>query len=75
MILWTSSHQSYAQKHLDRLEELGVKFQYFNENPICTNTQLCDFGGKFYFNVVLDDKAGFEGATDWKDIQETLNSL
>jgi hypothetical protein len=75
LILWTSSHKSYAQKHLDRLEALGIKFDYFNENPDCENTKLCDFTGKFYFNVILDDKAGFDGTSDWYKIQKTLDSL
>lgn len=75
LILWTSSHKQYAEKHLDRLNALGVQFDYFNENPECENTKLCDFNDKFYFNVLLDDKAGFDGNTDWIKIQSTLQSL
>ena len=75
LILWTSSHVVATAKVLDDLEKEGVRFNYVNENPECPNTNLCDFGRKFYFNVLLDDKAGFSGSEDWFLIENELKRI
>lgn len=72
LILWTSSYEDYLEKHITRMKDMGIKFEYFNENPQCESDDLCDFSGKFYFNVVLEDKAGFDGTEDWKMIKKLL---
>jgi hypothetical protein len=37
---------------------------HYNENPLEKNTEYADFSSKFYFNVLLDDKAGFDPKVD-----------
>lgn len=74
-ILYTSSHNDAIQNELEKLRHAGIWFQYINENPECPNTDLCDFSAKFYFNILLDDKAGFVGETDWYIIQHELKRL
>ena len=71
-ILWTSS---YSEPVKDILTRFDLKFHYFNENPECPNNELCDFGKKFYFNVLLDDKAFFEGNSGWLEIKNALIKL
>ena len=44
----------------------------FNFNPTIENTQTGCFDDKFYFSILLDDKAGFDPDTDWKLIYEYL---
>ena len=57
LILWSSSYN-------DTLKD------YINENPEVENGSLGCFDKKPYFNVILDDKAGFS-EEDWtKIIQE-----
>lgn len=75
LVLWTSSWNDAIQKTLPWLESEGIRFDAINENPDCKSTTLCDFGKKFYFNVLLDDKAGFEGNTDWKLLIDELKSI
>ena len=75
LILWTSSHITPTTKVLEDLEKQGVHFDYVNSNPECPNTALCDFDKKFYFNILLDDKAGFVGETDWFLIENELRRL
>ena len=75
LILWSSSHNDAISKVYDNLAKEGVHFDYINSNPECPNTHLCDFGKKFYFNILLDDKAGFEGKTDWFLIEKELRRL
>ena len=75
LILWTSSYDIPIQISLDKLSEYDIDFNYINENPECPNTQLCNFDGKFYFNILIDDKAGWDGLTDWFLLEETLREI
>jgi hypothetical protein len=75
LIVWTSSYPAPISKVLDGLEKEGVEIDFVNENRDCPNDKLCDFGKKFYFNILLDDKAGFEGATDWFAIEKELKRI
>lgn len=75
LILWTSSFESYIQKHLDMLKNKGIHFDYFNSNPECPSTDLANFEDKLYFNVLIDDKAGFNGERDWKPLNKYFQSL
>lgn len=68
-ILWTSSHSDAAN---DAINLFDLKFNYFNENPECPSTEMCDFNRKFYFNFLIDDKSGFEPEKDWDEIYEAL---
>jgi len=72
LILWTSSYKEPIKNILDKLGKYGIKFDYVNKNPECPNTELCDFKGKFYFNILLDDKGFFEMDKDWTEIKQFL---
>ena len=75
MILYTSSHPKSIEDILFWLGEKGIVFDYVNENPECPNTELCDFKKKMYFDVLLEDKAGFNGKEDWIEIMSTLQNI
>lgn len=75
LILFTSGHIGPTSKILDQLETRGVNFKHVNNNPECPNDALCDFSKKFYFNILLEDKAGFEGQTDWFLIEKELKRI
>lgn len=75
LILWTSSHQEALVNEFVYFESLGISFDYVNENPACPTTTLSNFDKKFYFNILLDDKAGFEGKTDWFIVEEELRRI
>jgi len=72
LILYTSSHNNSIVDILQWLNNHGIKFDYINENPDCSDTELCSFKDKFYFDIMLEDKAGFEGKTDWLEIKNAL---
>lgn len=74
-ILWTSTPQERAAIVLKQFADQGIIFDYFNENPHAKNTPRSDFGKKFYFNVLLDDRAGFDPKTDWLKIKNVLIEL
>lgn len=73
LIAYTSSYFNDFMKVQKLLKErYKIDFKYLNENPECGPTKLADFSHKFYFNILLDDKAGFEGQSDWLAVRDEL---
>jgi hypothetical protein len=75
IILWSSAHEEATRKIADWLGENGIKVDYLGENPEVPNNHLCDFSKKIAFDILLDDKAGFEGETDWGLIKKELKAI
>lgn len=72
LILWTSSYTSEIVGIIEWLQKHGITVDYVNRNPECQNTTYADFEHKPYFNILIDDKAGFEPKTDWNEIKMQL---
>lgn len=75
LILWTSSYKEELNKLGDWLFSRGITVDYINCNPEEKNTVYADFSFKPYFNILLDDKAGFDPKIDWQIIHNTLIEL
>jgi hypothetical protein len=60
------------KEYLDFFESHDIYFSYVNKNPEVQNTEYANFNDKFYFNILLDDKAGFDGEKDWKLLREII---
>lgn len=65
LILWSASHEKELDKYIQKFEKDWIYFDYVNENPEVESTELASFQSKFYFNVGIDDKFGFEPEEDW----------
>ena len=74
VILWSSSYRKPMTDIRDMLSEFGIRVNFINCNPDYTKTDICDFTDKFYFDILLDDKAGFEPEKDWGAIRSFLLS-
>lgn len=72
IILFTSSHPDEVVKYMEFFEENGIHFKFSNENPEIKNISYGCYDRKFYFNVLIDDKAGFDPDQDWIKIEEVL---
>lgn len=72
LILWSSVYPGVASQYLSHLYDNGIDFDYFNQNPEVEDSDLACFDTKFYFNVGIDDKFGFEPETDWDRIIDFL---
>lgn len=68
LILWSSCYQKEQLKIIDFMEDHAILVDHFNCNPEERNTKTGCFEDKFYFSILLDDKAGFDPETDWKEI-------
>lgn len=70
MILSTSSYPKEIEHYQKVFKENNIHFKYVNENPDIDSSKG-NFGyyeDKFYFNVLLEDKAGFNPETDWEPL-------
>lgn len=74
IIIWSSCYPEEQQRILDFLKFNGIEADYFNENPECPDTKSGCFSQKFYFSILLDDKAGFDPNVHWDDIIDYLIS-
>jgi len=70
MILYTCSHPHEVEQYLKFFTENGIVFKYVNEN-LDVPTDLNGYGNydtKPYFNVLFEDKAGFDAEVEWAKI-------
>lgn len=72
-ILYTSSKPEEITHYLSFFAEEGIHFQYANKNPEVPSMGYGYFEEKFYFNVLFDDKAGFDPNSDWEKVRELLD--
>lgn len=72
-ILFTSSYREEIRQYRSFFASQGIHFNYFNENPEVADGAYGYYQDKFYFNVLFDDKAGFDGDTDWVSVLNLLN--
>lgn len=75
LILWSSTSKDNAENYIKFFTSRGVNFEYFNENPEVQNNGISNFDKKFYFNVGIDDKFGFEANQDWWHLMNHLESM
>ena len=71
-ILYTCSYPDEIQDYLNYFREQDIHFDYVNENPEVENNGIGNFDGKPYFNVLFEDKAGFDAHKDWFKVLKLL---
>lgn len=71
-ILYTCSYPHEIEQYLEYFAQHNIHFQYVNQNPEIVDGGYGYYKDKFYFNVLMDDKAGFDGENDWTKIKSLL---
>jgi hypothetical protein len=78
IILYTSTRKDKTQAIIDKLKnEVGLEVYGVNENPDFQTDpgNLCEFDKKFCFDLMLDDKAGFDVYENaWEDVIAVLTT-
>jgi hypothetical protein len=74
-ILYTCSYPDEIDQYLAYFAEYDIHFDYVNINPDVADGAYGFYQHKFYFNVIMDDKAGFDGETDWTEIKKILEQF
>lgn len=71
LIAWSSSYPEKLKMYQERFKEDGINLEYLNQNPEVKSGKISCFDTKPYYDILLDDKAGFEW-TEWEDILKWL---
>lgn len=66
--LYTCSYPQEIEVYLKKFKEHGIEFEHVNINNEVRNNEYGCFDYKPYYNVLLEDKAGFIGDEDWAAI-------
>lgn len=72
-ILYTCSYPNEIEQYLNYFKKHDIHFDYINANPEVADGGYGYYQDKFYFNVLMDDKAGFDDETDWMEIRRIIN--
>tara|TARA_R110000868_G_scaffold115997_6_gene309363 strand:+ start:8435 stop:8875 length:441 start_codon:yes stop_codon:yes gene_type:complete len=74
MVMYTCSHPHEIVEYVNFFGGVGIKWDYINENPeVKTNNNYYGcYDKKPYYNVLIDDKAGFDGENDWAELNNYL---
>lgn len=75
LILFTSTYPHKLLPFFKWCEKNKIVFKYLNENPECSNNSTGDFSRKFYFNILLDDRAGFNPDSDWIKVNYSFKNI
>lgn len=75
LIMYSCSKREEVQKYIEFFLKDGIKFDYIGHNPEVVETRFGDFTHKPYFNILLEDKAGFDPEIDWDIIKNTLSEI
>lgn len=67
LIMYTCSHPHEISQYVNYFKGMGINFDYVNENPEVKTDQggYGCYDRKPYFNILFEDKAGFNPETDW----------
>lgn len=67
-ILFTCSHPAEIEQYLNFFRENNIHFDHVNENPEVVTKKYGCYEKKPYFNVLFEDKAGFDPYEDWEEV-------
>lgn len=73
LILFTCSYEETTNKYLELFKtNYGITFDYVNCNPEVSDNEYSTYSQKLYYNVLLEDKAGFDPENDWDIVHKCL---
>lgn len=77
LILWSCTKKEYFDKYLKVLNDHEIYPDYCNENPEVkvqpSDPESLSFDTKWYYNVGIDDKFGFDANEDWEQLYYFLS--
>ena len=75
LIMYTCSWPSEIAEYQKRFVQDRILFNWVNQNPEVDHTEYGYYTDKPYFNILLDDKSGFDPGEDWAAILKAMKEL
>ena len=66
--IYTCSYPEEIERYIEFFKGHDIHFDFINKNPEAKNTTYGYYRDKPYFNVLFEDKAGFDAENDWVEI-------
>ena len=73
--LYTCSQPEEIPEYVALFKNNNIHFDYVNENPEVNNEGYGHYDKKPYFNVLFEDKAGFDPIEDWPEVIKLLKEI
>lgn len=73
LIMWTSSYDDKTEMYLKHFKDNGIVFDYVNSNPEYKDLPFASFKTKFYYDIGIDDKFGFDANIDWYNMFKLIS--
>lgn len=72
MYMYTCSHPHEQEQYVEFFKKHDIDFKWVNQNPEVPtdNNGYGYYEDKPYFNVLFEDKAGFDPNEDWEDVRD-----
>ena len=71
--MYTCSHPEEIVQYQQFFKSHDIHFDYVNSNPEVVNGGFGFYDDKPYFNVLFEDKAGFDAEEDWIEVFEVMS--
>lgn len=72
LIMYTCSWPKEILVYVNNFRNDNINFDYINKNPEVDSTGYGFYEDKPYFNIMLDDKAGFKPEKHWDEIESWM---
>jgi hypothetical protein len=72
LIMFTCSYPKQIAAYIQFFIGHDIVFDYVNENPETLSGPYGHYEEKFYFNILFEDKAGFDPCTEWEPVYNFL---
>lgn len=75
MFLYTCSHPEEIENYFKFFHSHDINFQFANVNPEVVSQGYGCYDKKPYYDVLFEDKCGFDAETDWSEVKRALPTL
>ena len=75
LIMYTCSWPQEIERYLEKFKADDIVFDHVNKNPEVASDGYGHYEDKLYFNVLLDDKAGFDPVIHWTEILRAMPEI
>jgi len=74
LFLYTCSHPHEIVAYQELFKANDIHFSFVNENPEVINFKYGNYEKKPYFNLLFEDKAGFDPSIHWQELYDFLQT-
>lgn len=75
LYLYTCSHPEELEQYVEFFKSHDINFRFTNRNPEVVSQGYGCYDAKPYFDILFEDKCGFDAESDWDILSQALDTL